>query len=129
MIEVSVVNGEMVEGNGYNYQQDMQMKAHANTATHQQTGITHTLGEGFHSIEHKRECNASDLVRGSGVLSTARNSGMPVLIETDVRDNSVVKISGIEMSALSAAKEGYLVRSPEGNYSEVSGNNLPKFKG
>ena len=122
MIEVSVgQDGQIQEGNGHQSQ-----GAAVARPIYQECGVTHEFTVG--GVNGGPKAGTVNTVTGAdlqidtgGVLDTARNSGMPVTHASAVKDSSVVKVGGVEMTALSAAKAGLLTRNPDGSYAESDG--------
>lgn len=67
------------------------------------------------------EASAEDAVGRPkiGILSTATTQSGTPLNPFDVKDDSLVKVEGIEMTAINAFKFGYLQRDQHGHYREV----------
>lgn len=62
-------------------------------------------------------------INTGGVLDTATHNGSVVRSSADVKDNTLVTVGGIQMTAKDAAAQGFINRSADGSYSEGSKKN------
>lgn len=123
--EVSIVNGQIVDGNGYDESQSsLNEQKVFNTPQYEQTGVLRemTIGDGSSfRASSGNTVHASSLgFETGGILDTASNNSFPCQLPSQVMDTTLVSINGMEMTALSAAKAGFLSRTADGQYSEAT---------
>lgn len=77
-----------------------------------------TPGSGKGATYTKTETTSvADLGIKSKLFSNATNKGMPVRHESDIKDSTLLTISGMEIQAKQAANLGLITRNSDGSYS------------
>lgn len=87
-----------------------------NTSVKYEINLGETGEKGL-KVTRRGEVSASDLgMQSQGILSTATNQGTPVRHVSEVNDNTLVRVNGMEMTAKTAALHGYLNLNRDGSY-------------
>jgi hypothetical protein len=63
--------------------------------------------------------HSSDLGLSQGILGTAKNNGFTVQDRSEVTADTLVTVNGMEMTVRSAANLGFMVKLPDGSYSDA----------